>query len=70
MIKNPLENNHHFVHFVIKRIKRERGVQALPITPDILLQIKSVIDLSAPYCVTFWPTCVVAFFAFLRKSNL
>ena len=51
MIKNPLENNHH-LSTLLKGIKRYKGVQvkqALPITPDILLQMRSVIDLSAPY---------------------
>ena len=63
MITNPLENNHH-LSTLLKGIKRDKGVQvkqALPITPDILLQMRSVIDLSAPYWATFWAACVLCF---------
>ena len=63
MIKNP------HLSTLLKGIKRDQGVQvkqALPITPDILLQIRSVIDLSAPYWATFWAACV----CFSQKEQL
>jgi hypothetical protein len=42
----------------------------LPITPLILLQIKSLLVLSNPRGAVFWAACLVAFFGFFRKSNL
>lgn len=69
---NPLTNN-FVLDTLLKGIKRDKGVmvkQALPMTPQILLHIRNILDLSAPYWVSFWAACLVAFFAFLRKSNL
>lgn len=69
---NPLKDNFH-LETLLKGIKRDKGVtvkQALPMTPGILLQIKGLLDLSAPYWAAFWAACLIAFFAFLRKSNL
>ena len=36
----------------------------------MLLKLVSILDLSTPYWSCFWAACVVAFFGFLRKSNL
>jgi hypothetical protein len=58
---------------LLKGINRDKTIQikqALPITPQLLLKIRSLLDLSAPYWATFWAACVIAFFACLRKSNL
>ena len=44
--------------------------QKLPITPALLLDIFSKLDDSSPQHCTFWAACLVAFFAFLRKSTL
>ncbi len=71
-MSNPLSNN-FVLDTLLKGIRRHKGVlikQALPMTPHILLQIKSLLDLSAPYWASFWAACLVSFFAFLRKSNL
>lgn len=69
---NPLVNNFE-LDTLLKGIKREKGVtvsQALPITPQILLKLRCLLDLSAPYWANFWAACLIGFFAFLRKSNL
>lgn len=44
--------------------------QALPITPDILLSIYRLLDLSSPLHATLWCAFLLAFFLFARKSNL
>ncbi len=44
--------------------------QALPITPSILLEIHSILDLCIPLHLVFWSACLVAFFSFLRQSNM
>ena len=58
---------------LIKGIKKEHGTrvnQKLPITPQILLDIRRKIDLSVPFWISFWSACLVAFYGFLRKSNI
>ena len=42
----------------------------LPMTPEILMKIYNIIDLSNPVLFVCWTVFVVAFFTFLRKSNL
>ena len=42
----------------------------LPITPHILDGIHKSLDFTKSIDVTFWAVCLVAFFSFLRKSNL
>ncbi len=44
--------------------------QALPITPQILLQIHSLLDLKHPFSLVLWTSFLVAFFTFARKANL
>ena len=44
--------------------------QALPITPQILLIIFELLDISKPYDATFWCLFLHAFFLMFRKSNL
>ena len=69
---NPLNDNFH-LKTVLKGIKREKGSEpkrVLPITPELLLKIYQRLDMSSPYWAYFWAACLVAFFGFLRKSNL
>ena len=69
---NPLKEN-WFVDSVIKGISRDKGLSVkrkLPITPNILLKIKSLLNLNVPVDAMFWAACLVAFFGFFRKSNL
>lgn len=44
--------------------------QALHITPQILLRIFELLDISKPYDATFWCLFLHAFFLMFRKSNL
>lgn len=69
---NPLHDN-WMLDTVLKGIKRDKGAQTrrkLPITPSILLGIKSRLDLQQPKDLVFWAVCMVAFFGLFRKSNL
>ena len=44
--------------------------QALPITPSMLIQMSSFMDLTDPVDVVYWCLFLFAFFLFARKSNL
>ena len=71
-LQNPLENN-YFVGTVLRGIKRDKGSavhRKLPMTPDILLKIRSALCLAQPKDLLFWVTCLVSFFGLLRKSSL
>lgn len=54
----------------IARIKPYCIKQAKAITPDILLQFATLLNLSDPYDIVFWCLFLFAFFLFARKSNL
>lgn len=69
---NPFLNCWH-IDVLLKGTKRVLGVstkQKLPITLGILRRMFKLVDLSSPLDVTFWASCLVAFFSFFRKSNL
>ncbi len=58
---------------VLKGIKRDKGAspkRKLPITPRILLAMRSHLQLSRPQDILFWATCITAFYGLFRKSNL
>lgn len=68
---NPTSGWH--LQTLIKGIQKDFGTkvnQKLPITPDILLRIRRLIDLEAPFWKCFWAACLVAFYGLLRKSNV
>ena len=57
----------------LRALKRELStlpVQKLPISPGMLLQFVEYLDLSIPVHATLWACYLIAFFGFLRKSNL
>ncbi len=54
----------------LKRVKLHTPKQALPITPDILIQIRYALDITLPIQAAFWALCLLAFFTMSRKSNL
>jgi integrase len=54
----------------IRRNKAECPKQAMPITTTILVKIHATLDLSIPDDMRFWALCLVAYYSFLRKSNL
>ena len=68
---NPLTS--FYIKSVIKGAQRVMGISThpkLPITPHILDGIHKSLDFTKSIDVTFWAVCLVAFFSFLRKSNL
>lgn len=54
----------------IKRTKKHAIKQAEPITPKILLDMRSMMNLSNPLHVVLWALFLVGFYLMLRKSNL
>ena len=69
---NPLKEN-WFLDSVLKGISREKGTMVkrkLPITPQILLKIRSFLNLDNVQDSMFWAASLVAFFGLFRKSNL
>ena len=69
---NPLVNS-WYLSSILKGLRRHKGdstSQKLPITPDILLALLTILDFKKPFDLTFWAACLVGFFTFFRKSNL
>ena len=54
----------------ISRLKRHIPSQAQPVTPDMLICFKSLLDLNDPLDASFWALFLLAFFSLGRKSNL
>ena len=54
----------------IARLKPHCVQQALPISPDMLVQMSSFMDLSKPNDSVYWCLFLFAFYLFARKSNL
>ena len=54
----------------ISRLKKHVPKRAEPITPSILLEIHSLLDMSDQFHVVCWALFVIAFFSMSRKSNL
>ena len=70
-LPNPLDDwNLHNVQRGIARLKGEPPKQKLPITIEILKLIYNILKPVSGRELAFWAACVVAFFAFLRKSTL
>ena len=66
-----------FVTFELKlfmrgmtRIKAHHPKQAQPITVEMLKEMSKVVNQKDPIEITIWAATLVAFFCFLRKSNL
>ena len=69
---NPLKEN-WFLDTLLKGVSREKGLSVrrkLPISPDILLKIKLLLNFNNIDDSMFWAACTTAFFGFFRKSNL
>ena len=68
---SPLKNWE--LNAVTRGIQRRLGSppkQKLPITIDLLTKIFAQLDLHLSEHKAFWAACLIAFFAFLRKSTL
>ena len=71
-LNNPLSDN-WTLSTVLKGIKRTLGVPPkpkLPITIDLLLRIRSRLNLNSSKHASFWAICLVAFFGLFRKAHL
>ena len=71
-LPNPLESSFG-TDCLLRGIKREKGVHVtrkLPITPELLLSMRKILNLQTLEDIMFWSACLLGFFAFLRKSNL
>lgn len=70
-LPNPVKDN-WYIDSVLRGVRKKKGVtvtKKLPITPHILLQIKSRLDLSVHQNILFWGACLLGFFGMLRRSN-
>ena len=66
-------DTHYRFQLVLRGAKRYLGVPANrkhPFTPEILLQVFPLFQLDKPLHAAMWALFLVAFFTFLRKSNL
>ena len=54
----------------LQRLHGRPPNQKLPITPELLLRIHSVLDLTDTKHLSLWCAFLIAFFTFSRKSNL
>ena len=71
-LPNPIQDN-SVVKSLLQGIKRVKGGevnQKLPITPEILLGIRSKLNLRHSFDASFWAVCLVAFYGLFRKSHL
>ena len=71
-LPNPLINNWP-LKTLLTGINRSKGVarqQKQPITPFILLRLRSTLNLTTSIDASFWAICLVAFFGMFRKSHL
>ena len=67
------EENWFQIDLVFKglaRIKKHTPNRALPMTPQILREIYTFLDMSKSDDITFWCLCLFMFFLMARKSNL
>lgn len=70
-LPNPLKDwELTMVRSGIQRTLGRPPKQKLAITPDILLAMHAQLDFDSSFLCSFWAACLVAFYAFLRKSSL
>ena len=71
-LANPMEDSWYLQSTLrgIQRIKGSTVKRKLPVTPALLLQIRSVINLNQQYDAMFWSACLFMFYGTFRKSNL
>lgn len=71
-LKNPLEDNWELamIRKAFARLKGTPPIQKLPITLDMLLQIRSQLDFCSTADLCYWAALLIGFLGFLRKSTL
>ena len=71
-LPDPLLDNFR-LRCVMQGIRRDVGdfvCRKLPMTPCLLRQVLSQLDLSRPLDILVWAACLVLFYTTLRRSNL
>ena len=71
-LPDPLLDNFR-LRCVMQGIRRDVGdfvCRKLPMTPCLLRQVLSQLDLSRPLDILVWAACIVLFYTTLRRSNL
>lgn len=71
-VSNPFENLRLLPRLIrgIKRIYGQERRPRLPITPQILLRFNRYLQLNYPDHIVLWSAMLIAFFGFLRSSEL
>lgn len=62
-----------YLKSTLRGIERLKGCEVSrkhPISPEMLIAIRSVLSLSQAYDAMFWAVCLVLFFGTFRRSNL
>ena len=70
-LDNPVST--YYINSLQKGTRRLLGDSSspkLPVTPDILLKIRTLLPFTSSFDISFWAACLVAFYSFFRKSNL
>ena len=70
---DPPPLSHPQIKLTIRGLKRTMSHQikrALPMDPDILIQIHSLLSFHSNFQSVFWAYCILAFLLMSRKSNL
>lgn len=60
------------IRHLLTGVKRELGTSQdckAPITPELLLKFKSILDLDCHNNIVFWAACLTGFYGFLRPNN-
>lgn len=71
-LPNPMTGD-PFLSGLLKGMRRVKGDavnRKLPITIDMLLRMRGLLDISKPRELCFWTACLLAFYGMLRKSSL
>jgi hypothetical protein len=70
-LQDPIANSWNIKH-LLTGVKRELGTSQscrAPVTQELLLKLKNVLDMSNHNNIVFWATCPTGFFGFLRPNN-
>ncbi|CAC5391831.1 unnamed protein product [Mytilus coruscus] len=60
------------VRHLLTGVKRELGISQnckAPVTPELLLRFKSILNLECHNNIVFWAACLTGFYGFLRPNN-
>jgi len=69
---NPLQND-YFLKTVLKGARRQLGdnvSRKLPMSPQLLLRLRKILDVTKGEDKVFWAVCCIGLFSLLRMANL